>query len=67
MGAVGAEVGAFAGAEALASSKAANGCELLSWPGVDDCARGGDVSETVVERSDAIPGILGTGEPLEAT
>ena len=67
MGATGAEVGAVAGAEALASSNAANGCEPLSWPGVDDCGRGGDVSETVAERSDAIPGILGTGEPLEAT
>jgi len=30
MGAVGAEEGAVAGAEALASSKAANGCEPLS-------------------------------------
>lgn len=57
----------FAGTDALASSKAAKGCESLSWLDVDACARGGDVSETAAATSDAILGILGTAEPLQAT
>jgi hypothetical protein len=53
--------GGAAGAFAEASSKAAKGCESLSWLGVDACVR--DDSETVAEASDAILGTLGTGDP----
>ncbi len=55
------------GADAPASSKAAKGCASLSWLGVAVCMRDDEVSETAAEKSDAIPGILGTGALLEAT
>lgn len=58
---------ALAGAGALASSKASNGCESLSWLVVDACTRCAERSETVAEASGAILGILGTWEPLQAT
>ncbi|MFZ3357265.1 MAG: hypothetical protein WA177_00770, partial [Xanthobacteraceae bacterium] len=40
-----AATGGFDGAEVLASSKAANGCESLSWLSADACIRNGGVSE----------------------
>ena len=57
----------MAGADALASSKASNGCESLSWLVEGACTRCDERSETVAEASGAILGILGTGEPLKAT
>jgi len=53
------------GAAVLASSRAAKGCELLSWLVVDAGTRGGEENEIVAATSDAILGILGTGRPLE--
>ena len=57
----------LAGADVLVSSKAANGCESVSWLGVDACIRDGDESETAAGKSDAILGILDTRGPLETT
>ena len=59
--------GGLADADVLASTKAANGCETVSWLGVDACIRDGDESETTAGKSDAILGILDTLGPLEAT
>ena len=44
----------------VASSKAANGGEAVSWLGVDACIREGEVSETAAGRSGAILDILDT-------
>lgn len=60
---------AVAGAEAPASSRAANGIASswsLSWLVADCCARD-EANEIAVAKSDAIPGILGTGELPKAT
>ena len=57
--------GGLRGEEVLASSKAANGCEAVSWLDVDGCIRGG-VSETAVDRSGAILDILDTRELLKS-
>jgi hypothetical protein len=59
--------GGLADADVLASTKAANGCETVSWLGADACIRDGDESETTAGKSDAILGILDTLGPLEAT
>jgi len=59
--------GGLADTDVLASTKAANGCETVSWLGVDACIRDGDGSETTAGISDAILGILDTLGPLEAT
>ena len=40
--------GGLGGEDVLASSKAANGCEAVSWLDVDGCIRGG-ASETAVD------------------
>jgi hypothetical protein len=58
------EGGGFAGADALASSKVANGCESVSWLGCEGCARDDWEYEAAAVTSDAI---LGTGELPKAT
>jgi hypothetical protein len=40
--------GGLGGEDVLASSKAANGCEAMSWLDVDGCIRGG-ISKTAVD------------------
>jgi hypothetical protein len=55
------------GADALASSMAANGCELESWLLGDDCMRDDGASEAALGPSDAILGTLGTGDTPKAT
>jgi hypothetical protein len=57
---VGAAGGGLGGADVVASSKAANGGEAVSWLGVDACIREGEVSETAAGRSGAILDILDT-------
>ena len=52
--------GGLGGEDVLASSKAANGCEVVSWLDVDGCIRDGGVSETAADRSGAILDILDT-------
>lgn len=52
------------GAEAVASSKDAKGCEVGSWLGGDVCVRDGGASEAAAVTSDVI---LGTRELPEAT
>jgi hypothetical protein len=52
--------GGLGGGDVLASSKAANGCEVVSWLDVDGCIRDGGVSEAAVGRSGAILDILDT-------
>ena len=51
------------GAFALASSKAAKGCELLFWAAADVCHRCDDVSECVAPASNAILDVLDTAIP----
>ena len=46
--------GGLGGEDVLASSKAANGCEVVSWLDVDGCIHDGGVSETAAGRSGAI-------------
>ena len=59
--------GGLGGADVAASSKAANGCESVSWVDEDACIRDCEVSETAAGKSGAILDILDTREPLEAT
>ena len=53
------------GADVAASSKAANGCESVSWVDEDACIRDCEVSETAAGKSGAILDILDTRKPLE--
>ena len=59
--------GVLVAAAVLASSQAAKGVSSVSWLGVEDCNRAGEVSETTAAMSDPILGILGTGELPETT
>jgi hypothetical protein len=52
--------GGLGAEDVLASSKAANGCEVVSWLDVDGCIHDGGVSETAAGRSGAILDILDT-------
>lgn len=53
-------VDGLGGADVVASSKAANGCEAVSWLNEDACIRDGDVSETAAGKSGPILDILDT-------
>jgi hypothetical protein len=57
------EAGGAAGVDALASSIAANGCDVLSWLNVDDCPRGDAANDIAVGKSAAKLGTLGTANP----
>lgn len=52
--------GGLGGADVVASSKAANGCEAVSWLNEDACIRDGDVSEPAAGKSGPILDILDT-------
>lgn len=58
--------GTLAGPDTPASSKAANGCELMFWLCAAACAGDAEVSETAAEALDIL-GTLGTLELREAT
>jgi hypothetical protein len=59
--------GAFvvAGVDAVASSKAAKGCESLAWLVVDACCHCEDASDSGALTSDPILAVLGTGQLLD--
>jgi len=61
----GLDAGGLGGADVVASSKAANGCEAASWLDEDACIRDSEVSETAAGKSGAILDILDTWDPLE--
>ncbi len=65
LGAGGFGTGGLGGADVVASSKAANGCEAASWLDEDACIRDSEVSETTAGESGAILDILDTWGPLE--
>ncbi len=54
---------AVSGVFALASSKAAKGCESLFWAAADVCHRCDDASECAAPASDAILDVLDTAIP----
>jgi hypothetical protein len=60
-------VGVFVGADALALSRLANGCDSLSWSVVDGCRRDDEASEAALGTSGVILGTLGTGGTPKAT